>query len=74
MPDAMDMVQQRQQEMLDHQIASARNRLPVVSACICEECDNPIPEARRAAIDGVTRCATCQDILEKKRKHYRGGL
>ncbi|GKW43275.1 TraR/DksA family transcriptional regulator [Pectobacterium parvum] len=74
MPDLMDMVQQRQQDMLDHQIANARNRLPVVSACIGEECDNPIPEARRAAIVGVTRCAPCQDILEKKRKHYRGGL
>ncbi|KHT33676.1 TraR/DksA family transcriptional regulator [Pectobacterium carotovorum] len=74
MPDAMDMVQQRQQDMLDHQIANARNAQRGVSAFECEDCDQPIPEARRAAIDGVIRCATCQDILEKKRKHYRGGL
>ncbi len=74
MPDLMDLVQQRQQELLDHLIANARNRLNVVSACICEECDGPIPEARRAAIVGVTRCAACQDILELKKKHYRGAV
>ncbi|MFJ5440105.1 TraR/DksA family transcriptional regulator [Pectobacterium brasiliense] len=74
MPDAMDMVQQRQQEMLDHQIASARNAQRGVSAFECEDCDQPIPEARRAAIDGVIRCATCQGIHELKGKHYRGGL
>lgn len=74
MPDLMDMAQQRQQETLERQIANARNGTNAVSAFICEECDQPIPAARRAAIVGVTRCATCQDIHELKSKHYRGGL
>ncbi|WP_323610698.1 TraR/DksA family transcriptional regulator [Pectobacterium versatile] len=74
MPDLMDMVQQRQQDMLDHQIANARNAQRGVSAFECEDCAQPIPEARRAAIVGVTRCAPCQGIHEMKSKHYRGGL
>lgn len=74
MPDLMDLVQQRQQEMLENQIANARNIPRGVSAFACEACDQPIPEARRAAIVGVTRCATCQDIHELKGKHYRGGV
>lgn len=74
MPDLMDLVQQRQQEMLDHQIANARNASRGVSASQCEDCDQAIPEARRAAIHGVTRCASCQSIHEQKNKHFRGAL
>ncbi|MCB2242337.1 TraR/DksA C4-type zinc finger protein [Salmonella enterica subsp. diarizonae] len=40
---------------------------------MCEECDAPIPEARRRAIPGVQCCVTCQEILELKSKHYNGG-
>lgn len=74
MPDLMDLVQQRQQELLEHQIANARNGSNAVSSFVCEECDQPIPEARHAAIAGVTRCAICQEVHELKAKHYRGGL
>ncbi|MCW2484735.1 TraR/DksA family transcriptional regulator [Candidatus Symbiopectobacterium sp. NZEC127] len=74
MPDLMDLVQQRQQEMLEHHIANARNTQRGVSAFECEDCDQPIPEARRLAIVGVTRCATCQDIHELKGRHYRGAV
>ena len=33
----------------------------------CEECDDPIPEARRVALPGVTLCVGCQTLLEKRR-------
>jgi phage/conjugal plasmid C-4 type zinc finger TraR family protein len=36
------------------------------SATHCEECDNPIPEARRKAIPGVRLCVACQSELEKQ--------
>ena len=72
MPDLMDLVQQRQQEMLEHQIARAQKAQRGVSAFECEDCVQQIPEARRMAIVGVTRCATCQEIHELKNKHYRG--
>ncbi len=47
MPHLMDLVQQRQQETFAMQISAAR-MCGGVSASICEECDQPIPAARRA--------------------------
>ncbi len=33
----------------------------------CEECDAPIPEARRKAVPGVRLCVTCQQALDSER-------
>lgn len=36
----------------------------------CEDCGNPIPEARRLAVKGVRRCISCQldfEFFEKTR-------
>lgn len=38
----------------------------------CEECDAPIPEARRKAIPGVRLCIECQTELEKQRQGAEG--
>ncbi len=35
------------------------------SAEFCDECDEPIPEARRQAIPGVRRCVGCQSGRDK---------
>ncbi len=32
----------------------------------CTDCDNEIPEARRA-LGGVTRCVPCQSLFERAR-------
>jgi phage/conjugal plasmid C-4 type zinc finger TraR family protein len=46
-------------------IARARSRLPQgESLSHCEECDAPIPEARRKAIAGVRLCVVCQQKNE----------
>lgn len=71
MPDLMDLVQQRQEETLAGQINAVRHR-GGVSASICEECDQSIPAARRAAFHGVTRCVSCQTLFEQQSKHFRG--
>ena len=43
----------------------ARIRLPEgVSAAICDECLEPIPEGRRLAVPGVRLCVTCQEARE----------
>ncbi|WP_442980003.1 TraR/DksA C4-type zinc finger protein [Salmonella enterica] len=42
------------------------------AALVCEECDAPIPPARRAAYPSATRCVYCQSALESKAKHFRG--
>ncbi|MEX6087135.1 TraR/DksA family transcriptional regulator [Raoultella planticola] len=72
MADAMDLVQQREQAERERLISKARSRIAAPSRFICEECDAPIPEARRIAIPGVAFCVTCQQIAELKHKHYRG--
>lgn len=72
MADAMDLAQQREQEERDRHINKARSRIVAPSRFICEECDEPIPEARRVAIPGVVFCVSCQELYELKIKHYRG--
>ncbi|WP_419963889.1 TraR/DksA family transcriptional regulator [Pantoea vagans] len=72
MADSMDIVQQRTDEMLARNIANIVNRAPAVSASFCEDCDAPIPEKRRRAYLGVTRCVFCQEIEEKRNKHRQG--
>lgn len=68
MADAMDLAQLREQEDRERHISNARSRIAAPSRFLCEECDAPIPEARRIAIPGVA----CQQIEELKLKHYRG--
>ncbi|WP_027369157.1 TraR/DksA C4-type zinc finger protein [Desulfocurvibacter africanus] len=31
----------------------------------CAECGEPIPEARRKAVPGVTHCVICQEVRER---------
>ncbi|MGV4173929.1 TraR/DksA family transcriptional regulator [Citrobacter freundii] len=72
MADTIDLAQQREQEDRERYINKARSRIAASSRFFCEECDAPIPEARRIAIPGVAFCVTCQQIAELKSKHYRG--
>jgi len=46
-------------------IRSVRALLPSGSGRIrCEDCDAPIPERRRKAVPGCTRCVECQAEIE----------
>jgi len=73
MADLMDLAQQREQEDRERYIHHARSRAVLPSRFLCEECDAPIPQARRTAIPGVVYCVTCQHIAEQKSKHFRRG-
>jgi phage/conjugal plasmid C-4 type zinc finger TraR family protein len=54
-------------------IKRARSRLPQGPGLEhCEECDAPIPEARREAIPGVRLCLPCQEEADKKVSHNAG--
>jgi len=47
-------------------IARARSRYPTgESRFECVECGNEIPEARRKAVSGCTRCVPCETKAEK---------
>ena len=48
-------------------VRRARERMGQgASLAECEECGEPIPEARRKALPGVRRCIDCQQELDAK--------
>lgn len=71
MADSMDIEQERQQLVLAAHIEQARRKPAAPSAFLCEECDAQIPEARRIAVPGASRCASCQELHEAKSRHIR---
>ncbi|MGX9867831.1 TraR/DksA family transcriptional regulator [Enterobacter mori] len=73
MADFIDLAQAREQEDRERHINHARRRPASPSRFLCEDCEAPIPEARRMAVPGVALCVICQEIAEMKNKHVRGG-
>jgi phage/conjugal plasmid C-4 type zinc finger TraR family protein len=62
------------QEQIDATVESAvqlaKSRLPRgESLRHCEECEAPIPEARRQALPGVRLCIGCQAEMERQQKN-----
>ncbi len=60
-------VQEQIDATIQDAIARARSRLqagPGLSQC--EDCDVPIPEARRQAVPGVRRCVSCQEAADSE--------
>ena len=54
-------------------IERARSRLPRgESLRHCEECNAPIPEARRQAIPGVRLCVPCQEAHDAEESAHSG--
>lgn len=65
------------QEQIDASVNDAvqyarSNLVSGASAELCEECDEPIPQARRIALPGVKYCVSCQAGLEGKGAHSKG--
>jgi len=57
-------------EELQRNAALSAHRLNrnAISAEHCTECDEQIPEPRRAAVPGCQTCASCQEEIELKNK------
>ncbi|WP_202842769.1 DksA/TraR family C4-type zinc finger protein [Luteimonas saliphila] len=54
-------------------IKRARSQLPKgPGRSHCEECDAPIPEARRQAMPGVRLCIACQEAEEQDEQSHAG--
>ena len=67
-------VQDQIDDTVDEAVQRARSRLPKgESLTHCEECDAPIPEARRKALPGVRLCVACQSARDKE-ENQRGGF
>lgn len=55
-------------------IERVRSQLPTGPGLArCEECDEPIPKARRKAIPGVRLCVPCQQLHDDE-QHAAGGF
>ena len=60
-------VQDQIDATVDSEIERARSRLPKgESRLVCEDCEGPIPEARRLAMPGVRRCVRCQSEIDRQ--------
>ncbi|WP_182057749.1 DksA/TraR family C4-type zinc finger protein [Pantoea sp. ME81] len=66
-------VQKQIDATVDDAIARARSHLNHgASAAYCDECGEPIPEARRSALPGVRYCVKCQSALDKQEASHSG--
>ncbi|NUL35830.1 DksA/TraR family C4-type zinc finger protein [Kosakonia sacchari] len=66
-------VQQQIDSTIDDAVARARSSLPSgESLKACEECGEPIPEARRKAIPGVRLCIICQHEKDLHNSTFTG--
>ncbi|MCC6073664.1 DksA/TraR family C4-type zinc finger protein [Pseudomonas sp. GCM10022188] len=66
-------VQEQIDSTIEDAIARARSQLPRgESLTHCEECDAPIPEARRQAVPGVRLCLACQSEHDKQQAVFSG--
>ncbi len=66
-------VQEQIDSSIEDAIARARSQLPRgESLTHCEECDAPIPEARRQAVPGVRLCVACQSVHDKEQQVNSG--
>ena len=58
-------VQDQIDASVDEAVSRARQQLPKgESAAECDECGEPIPEARQRAVKGVRLCIKCQKELD----------
>ncbi len=69
--DEADIAQRNQEQFDRLALQRQLNAIPQGdSAEECEECGNEIPEPRRLAAKGCTRCVRCQQLWERG---YMGG-
>jgi phage/conjugal plasmid C-4 type zinc finger TraR family protein len=66
-------VQDQIDATIEDAVKRARSHLPKgPSLEHCEECDAPIPEARRKAVPGVRLCVACQEAADREEASFAG--
>lgn len=65
--DPVDIAQAHEEELRQDALAAQARRTLVGgdSALVCEDCWEPIPDARRKALPGVQTCIDCQQARER---------
>lgn len=68
-----DAVNQQINSTIEDAVARARGEIPQgESLLFCEECGEPIPEARRKAVPGVRLCIGCQQDKDSHKTNNAG--
>ena len=62
---AADGVQDQIEQTMKDLMAAARISLTGKGQADCEDCDDPIPLARRQVYPSAIRCVRCQSIFER---------
>lgn len=66
-------VQEQIDASVEDAVEAARSRLRQgESLKYCEECGEPIPEARRKALPGVRKCIACQEVEDTEQQDGPG--
>jgi phage/conjugal plasmid C-4 type zinc finger TraR family protein len=71
MSDELDDAQRRDQLHRERALANALAAMPHgVGRADCEDCEDPIPAARRRAVPTCTRCITCQTAFDHQQRQF----
>jgi phage/conjugal plasmid C-4 type zinc finger TraR family protein len=66
-------VQEQIDDTVKDGVARAKSKIPQgPSATHCQDCGEPIPEARREALAGVRLCVACQQKVDADAKAFSG--
>ena len=66
-------VQEQIDDTVEDGVRRAKSRLPHgPGATHCDQCGEPIPEARRAALPGVRLCIACQTKADAEQRVFSG--
>ena len=66
-------VQEQIDDTVKDGVLRAKSRIPQgPSASHCQQCGEPIPEARRDALPGVRLCIACQQKADAEARHFSG--
>ncbi|EGT4254262.1 DksA/TraR family C4-type zinc finger protein [Citrobacter amalonaticus] len=68
-----DAVNEQINSTIEDAVARARGEIPRGDSLYeCEECGDPIPEARRQAVPGVRLCLNCQQEKDSQNTLHTG--
>jgi len=68
-----DAVNEQINNTIEDAVARARGEIPRGDSLYeCEECGDPIPEARRQAVPGVRLCLNCKQEKDSQNYSYTG--
>lgn len=69
--DNIDQANERAEMYLKAQLDAATKRTTLPTAHECDDCGEPIPEARRRTVPGVRLCIDCKELEELQQRTHR---